>query len=61
LHRFFSSYIVNINVVIRMPDGYDRWVGVGIGFTPPRFLQPGDTVRITIEGIGELKNQVASL
>jgi 2-keto-4-pentenoate hydratase/2-oxohepta-3-ene-1,7-dioic acid hydratase in catechol pathway len=32
--------------------------GVGIGFTPPRFLKPGDTVRIEIEGIGVLENPV---
>ena len=32
--------------------------GVGIGFTPPRFLKPGDTVRIKIEGIGVLENPV---
>lgn len=32
--------------------------GVGIGFTPPRYLQPGDVVRIAISGIGELTNPV---
>lgn len=32
--------------------------GVGIGFTPPKFLQPGDTVRIEIESIGVLQNTV---
>jgi len=34
-------------------------VGVGIGFSPPRFLQPGDVVRIAIDGIGTLENQIA--
>ncbi|WP_338722548.1 fumarylacetoacetate hydrolase family protein [Pseudomonas tolaasii] len=34
-------------------------VGVGIGFTPPRFLQSGDVVRIEIAGIGALENEVA--
>lgn len=34
-------------------------VGVGIGFTPPRFLQAGDSVRIRIEGLGTLENRVA--
>lgn len=34
-------------------------VGVGIGFKPPKFLQPGDTVRIAISGIGELENAFA--
>jgi 2-keto-4-pentenoate hydratase/2-oxohepta-3-ene-1,7-dioic acid hydratase in catechol pathway len=30
--------------------------GVGIGFKPPRFLQPGDVVKISISGIGEISN-----
>jgi 2-keto-4-pentenoate hydratase/2-oxohepta-3-ene-1,7-dioic acid hydratase in catechol pathway len=34
-------------------------VGVGIGFDPPRFLQPGDDVRVRIAPIGELRNPVA--
>ncbi len=33
--------------------------GVGIGFTPPKFLQPGDVVAITIEPIGTLENPVS--
>jgi 2-keto-4-pentenoate hydratase/2-oxohepta-3-ene-1,7-dioic acid hydratase in catechol pathway len=32
--------------------------GVGIGRNPPRFLRPGDTVRIEISGIGALENVV---
>jgi len=32
--------------------------GVGIGFTPPRFLQSGDTVRIEIQGLGVLENRI---
>lgn len=32
--------------------------GVGIGFSPPRYLKPGDEVRISISGIGELVNPV---
>lgn len=34
--------------------------GVGFGFDPPRFLQPGDTVRVTATGLGVLENRVAS-
>lgn len=30
--------------------------GVGIGFKPPKYLQPGDVVEVEIEGIGTLKN-----
>lgn len=33
--------------------------GVGIGFTPPKFLKPGDRVRIEVPGIGALENPVA--
>jgi 2-keto-4-pentenoate hydratase/2-oxohepta-3-ene-1,7-dioic acid hydratase in catechol pathway len=32
--------------------------GVGLGFDPPRFLKPGDVVRIEIDGIGALENPV---
>jgi 2-keto-4-pentenoate hydratase/2-oxohepta-3-ene-1,7-dioic acid hydratase in catechol pathway len=32
--------------------------GVGAGMDPPQFLTTGDTVRIAIEGIGELSNPV---
>lgn len=34
-------------------------VGVGIGFTPPKFLVAGDVVRIEIAGIGVLENKIA--
>jgi 2-keto-4-pentenoate hydratase/2-oxohepta-3-ene-1,7-dioic acid hydratase in catechol pathway len=30
--------------------------GVGIGMTPPRFLRAGDSVSVTIDGIGTLTN-----
>ena len=33
--------------------------GVGIGFSPPKFLQRGDRVTIEIEGLGRLLNKVA--
>jgi 2-keto-4-pentenoate hydratase/2-oxohepta-3-ene-1,7-dioic acid hydratase in catechol pathway len=32
--------------------------GVGIGFTPPRFLEDGDEVVCEIEGVGRLRNVV---
>ena len=32
--------------------------GVGIGFSPPKFLQPGDSVAIEIDPIGVLENPV---
>jgi len=33
-------------------------LGTGIGFEPPRFLKPGDTVEVEIDGIGVLRNSV---
>jgi 2,4-diketo-3-deoxy-L-fuconate hydrolase len=32
--------------------------GVGVGRTPPRFLKPGDTLRLGIAGLGEQQQQV---
>jgi 2-keto-4-pentenoate hydratase/2-oxohepta-3-ene-1,7-dioic acid hydratase in catechol pathway len=32
--------------------------GVGIGFDPQRFLGPGDVVKVTISGIGDLVNPI---
>ena len=32
--------------------------GVGMGFDPPRFLKPGDTVECRVDGIGSLINTV---
>ena len=32
--------------------------GVGIGFKPPKFLQPGDLVTIEIDQLGILENPV---
>ncbi len=34
--------------------------GVGMGRTPQRWLQPGETVTVTIEGLGSLTNPVAA-
>ena len=34
--------------------------GVGMGFTPPKFLKIGDVVRCEIEGIGALENTVTA-
>jgi len=34
--------------------------GVGIGFNPPKYLRPGDVVRIEIAGVRVLENPVAA-
>ncbi len=36
-------------------------VGVGIGFTPPKFLRHGDLVRVAVTGLGELNNRVEEM
>lgn len=36
-------------------------VGVGIGFTPPKFLRHGDAVRVAVTGLGELNNSFEAL
>jgi len=33
--------------------------GVGMGMTPPSWLKSGDTVRIAVEGLGEIENRFA--
>ncbi|PKP85169.1 MAG: hydrolase [Alphaproteobacteria bacterium HGW-Alphaproteobacteria-2] len=32
--------------------------GVGIGFTPPKYLKPGDRVAVTIDRLGRLENPI---
>lgn len=34
--------------------------GVGDGFTPPRYLKVGDSIRIGIDGLGELRQEVVA-
>ncbi|KAJ9158216.1 Bifunctional 4-hydroxyphenylacetate degradation enzyme [Coniochaeta hoffmannii] len=34
--------------------------GVGIGKKPPVFLQPGDEISVTVDGLGTLRNRIAS-
>jgi 2-keto-4-pentenoate hydratase/2-oxohepta-3-ene-1,7-dioic acid hydratase in catechol pathway len=54
--------IAEISAVVRLEPGdviaTGTPAGVGIGFTPPRFLAPGDRMEVTIDGIGTLANPV---
>ena len=34
--------------------------GVGLGRTPKRWLKPGETVTVSVEGLGELTNPVTA-
>ena len=57
------TIIESISAFVRLEPGdliaTGTPAGVGIGFTPPRYLKAGDEVRISITGIGELVNPVA--
>jgi 2-keto-4-pentenoate hydratase/2-oxohepta-3-ene-1,7-dioic acid hydratase in catechol pathway len=54
--------IASISAAVRLEPGdviaTGTPAGVGIGFTPPRFLAPGDRMEVTIDGIGTLANPV---
>jgi len=58
------TIIASISRTVRLEPGdviaTGTPVGVGIGFDPPKFLQPGDVVEIDIEGIGTLTNPVVA-
>ena len=34
--------------------------GVGLGFKPPKFLKPGDRMRLSVEGLGEQNQRLAA-
>ena len=34
--------------------------GVGLGLKPPRFLKPGDTMRLSVEGLGEQNQRLVA-
>jgi len=34
--------------------------GVGLGLKPPRFLKPGDTMRLSVEGLGEQNRRLVA-
>ena len=34
--------------------------GVGLGMKPPRFLKPGETMRLTVTGLGEQRQRVVA-
>lgn len=56
-----ASLIVSLSAGITLQPGdiiaTGTPSGVGIGFTPPKFLTEGDTVEVEIEGIGTLRNR----
>lgn len=58
-----SSLIATLSEVMTLEAGdviaTGTGAGVGIGFDPPRYLQAGDVVEVSVEGIGTLRNPVS--
>lgn len=56
------SLIVALSVAVRLEPGdviaTGTPSGVGIGYDPPIYLQPGDVVEVSIDGLGTLTNPV---
>ncbi len=40
-------------------NGTPPGAGLGLGFKPPRFLKGGETIALSIEGLGTQKQKVA--
>jgi 2-keto-4-pentenoate hydratase/2-oxohepta-3-ene-1,7-dioic acid hydratase in catechol pathway len=57
-----ESLIVTLSEVMTLEPGdviaTGTGLGVGIGFDPPVYLQAGDVVEVSIDGIGTLRNPV---
>jgi 2-keto-4-pentenoate hydratase/2-oxohepta-3-ene-1,7-dioic acid hydratase in catechol pathway len=54
IHELSQGMTLKAGTIISMGTP----AGVGMGFTPPKFLKPGDVVECEVEGIGCLKNTV---
>ena len=59
-----SDLVAHLSSVVTLEPGdvvaTGTPAGVGFARTPPRYLQPGDEVIVSIEGIGELHNPVVA-
>jgi 2-keto-4-pentenoate hydratase/2-oxohepta-3-ene-1,7-dioic acid hydratase in catechol pathway len=58
-----AGLVESVSAVFRLRAG-DTLItgtpaGVGAKMTPPRFLQPGDRIRMAIDGLGETENIIA--
>ena len=51
---------ISARLTLRPGDVISTGTPSGVGRPKGTFLKPGDTVRITISGIGELKNPVVA-
>lgn len=57
-----ETLIVTLSEVMTLEPGdviaTGTGLGVGIGFDPPRYLEAGDVVEVSIDGVGTLSNPV---
>lgn len=62
LHHRFNDLIVFIGRAVRLQAGdiimTGSPAGSGAGFSPPRWLEPGDMVRVEIEGLGHIEHRI---
>jgi 2-dehydro-3-deoxy-D-arabinonate dehydratase len=58
MKRSFDELIACLGKALRFPAGVVLLTGTGIVPDPPFSLQPGDLVRIAIDGVGTLENPV---
>ncbi len=54
IHELSQGMTLKAGTIISMGTP----AGVGMGFQPPKFLKPGDTVECEIEGLGILTNKI---
>ena len=54
----YVSHFMTLNPGDVIPTGTP--LGVAMGFKPPKFLRPGDRVRLGVEGLGEQNQRMAA-
>ncbi len=54
----YVSHFMTLNPGDVIPTGTPS--GVGLGFKPPKFLKPGDRVRLSVEGLGEQNQRLVA-
>ncbi len=63
IHNIFQQ-IEYLSTVMTLEPGdilaTGTCAGVGIAFKPPKLLQPGDVVRVEIEGLGHIENRIVA-
>lgn len=64
LHHGIFDLIAFIAAAVRLQPGdiitTGSPAGSGVGFDPPRWLRPGDVVRVAIDGLGHIENRIVA-